>query len=150
MSARARARQLPGSKPIVLTAMRLTAGHVRATVRSVSQLIRLMLTIAIVVQASPMRACAWEELATGSDCHERDGSDAGHGSSTPDHHCVCESPGPSMRQAPDPLQGDHLSGVSGAASAYWDLQPFLSYRPVPIGRASSDPPDSGHTVPMLN
>jgi hypothetical protein len=129
----------------------LTAGHVRATVRLVSLLIRISLTMAIVIQASPMRVCAWEELATGGDCHARDGSDSDpdHGSSTPHHHCVCESPGPSMRQGPSPLQADHLSGLPGAAPVYWNVQPFLASNAVPIDCAASDPPDLGCSIPML-
>jgi hypothetical protein len=63
---------------------------------------RLMLLLAVLIQYTPMRVCAIEQVALGTDCHEwadaggfgRAHADERHceSSGEPTHACICEQP----------------------------------------------------------
>jgi hypothetical protein len=89
--------------------------------------LKLILLGALLVQYSPLRICAFERVAVGSNCHDRDAhGDFGdsHKEEHPaggEHQCVCELPKVDARHDSQglrsPLDWAHLS----LATAEWLL-----------------------------
>jgi hypothetical protein len=78
----------------------LTPHNPRATVGAVSQLGCILVAATILIQASPVRACAWEQLIAGSACHDRDSSEPDHAPWDREHDCVCAMPFATIHPGP--------------------------------------------------
>ncbi|MCC6424143.1 MAG: hypothetical protein IT447_11745 [Phycisphaerales bacterium] len=114
----------------------------------------------LVLQSTPLRACAWEEMALGSSCHDRT-SDAeksdveraavdGCVSHPADqsHHCVCERPKASADRS-----GVVHMGVDMLPAAYH--APVMVIEPVSFclnfaARTLIEPTPPARNLPLLN
>jgi hypothetical protein len=108
------------------------------------------LIVAVAMQASPARVCAWEQIALGSTCHERDGSDAHHTDSTADHHCVCDAPGMTMHRPAGDSDGCVLWAIAAPVPSEQVVVLRLLERVALVARPPPLPPDACCNLPLLN
>lgn len=143
-----------GARPVNLTEMICMPIFI-----SVKSIVFLCLAC-LVLQSTPLRACAWEEMALGSNCHDRSQdsvrSDAERVAmdgcvSHPveeSHQCVCERPRASIDRF-----GVVLMGVDMLPAIYH--APVLRVEPVEYclnfaGQMLQEPCPPARILPLLN
>jgi hypothetical protein len=120
----------------------------------VLRLIRLILLLAIAVQAAPLPSCAWLETLSGSSCHDADAPSvpapadrmAQHCGSSHDV-CACEKPQP-LRDRSQIDRGLDLAPPSPAAMVV--IAPCGDASADPAGARTLDPPRASVSLPLLS
>jgi hypothetical protein len=128
----------------------LTGAHVQANLHAVSRQLLIVALALIVFQSTSLRACALEKFALGGNCHDRDNSDPSHSHQSSNHHCVCESPSPTMQRTPKSVNLTDSAWILDVIPSQPQPGLLSLVFTAPIDRDPLDPPDRCCNLPRLN